>query len=122
MNRYGRDYRGYGRDYRSGPRGWDRYERGTVPRDPRIDYAYRRGGFEGSRGLARGGGALSPLRGSIGTARAGGGGPWTAYGSSEMGVDLGGPRSGFRPRRGSMGRRGMRYDIGYGIGNDREWF
>ena len=122
MNRYGRDYQGYGRDYGSGPRGRGGHERGTVPRDPRTDYAYRRGGFEGSRGMRGGGSGLTPFNRSVGRSRGGGGGPWSAYGAGEMGVDLGRPRSGPGMRRGSMGPRGMRYDIGYGMGNDREWF
>ncbi|HET7322473.1 MAG TPA: hypothetical protein VFI96_08275 [Longimicrobiaceae bacterium] len=110
----------YGRDY------WRSREPAAdyVPHDPAIDYGYRRGGFMGS---AEGrtdwrfgpGGRSSEWHGTAG--RFGGGGPRNARGSSRMGVDLG-PLGRGGPRRGMGPVRGMRYDIGYGMGNDREWY
>lgn len=128
MARYGRDFRGRGR-----------YGRDEIPHDPSIDYGYRRGGFMGSRmgGVDNRGGAA----GRMGGTWSGGGGQWTAYGHSEMGVTLGnrggmggggmarggmsgggGGARGPRARRGPISGRSMRYDVGYGMGNDREWY
>jgi hypothetical protein len=90
-----------------------------VPHDPAIDYGYRRGGFMGSGTGRRDRGAGPGWSGSTG--RFGGGGPWNAYGSDVLGVRFGNPGRG-GPRRGMGPVRGMRYDIGYGMGNDREWY
>lgn len=131
----------YGRGFRRNRQTTGDY----VPHDPAIDYGYRRGGFTGS-GMGRsdwgfgpggsgmpGAGGLAGMGGMSrgnqgggpgwsGTAgRFGGGGPRNAYGSSDMGVRLGRLGRG-GPRRGMGPARGMRYDIGYGMGNDREWY
>jgi hypothetical protein len=123
----------------------------SVPRDYDIDYGYRRGGFMGSQGAGMAGpghrsyGRMSTggvRGGGMGAGRFGAGGPYQAYGKGEMGVTLGNDRGmsgnfgggganrgsrgaylgGPSARRGAMGGRGMRYDIGYGMGNDRDWF
>ncbi|HET8655898.1 MAG TPA: hypothetical protein VFL93_10325 [Longimicrobiaceae bacterium] len=105
-----------------------------LPHDPAIDYGYRRGGFMGSgmgrndRSFGPGGVAAAGGRSRGGrpgwsgsTGRFGGGGPWNAYGSDVMDARLGRLGRG-GPRRGMGPARGMRYDVGYGMGNDREWY
>lgn len=141
MRRYGRDFPDLNRRGPARLRG----------RDYDIDYGYRRGGLMGSRSGAMrgpghpGAGLGSPSGRSSGASGLGAGGPYTAYGQGEMGVTFGdrgrpgrnlggmnrsGANRGGRgaylrgpgARTGVRGSRGMRYDIGYGMGTDREWF
>jgi hypothetical protein len=122
MARYGRDFGGRGPGRNPG----GQWERNYVPHDPAIDRGYRRGGYMGS-GMGRsdtgfGGGTGGGPGWSGSAGRFGGGGPWDAYGSGDMGITFGNTGRGGPRRRGMPGRRGMRYDVGYGMGNDREWF
>jgi hypothetical protein len=136
---YGREY---GWEYRGNHpnQGYDRnfgyyhnrggWNRNYVPHGYDIDYAYTRGDIGGSRDmsggywnvsgapagdLAQGGSAFGGGSGSS-SAWGASGGPYDAYGSSEMGISFPSRRT---PRQGYVGGRGLYDRVGSGLGHVR---